>query len=127
MGFLNIKLPILDSDNNKRREIAGKYISEIHNEKIQLPFYNNSENHVFHVFVILVENRNDFIKYLEQHDIETLIHYPIPSHKQEALTSFNHLSLPVTENIHKKIVSIPMSPILTAIQVDQIINLINTY
>lgn len=126
-AFLNIKLPILDDDNNRRREIARKYLSEIHNEKIQLPFYNNSENHVFHVFVILVDNRSEFIKYLKKHDIETLIHYPIPSHKQEALTSFNHLSLPVTEYIHENIVSIPMSPVMTDIQVDRIINLINTY
>jgi dTDP-4-amino-4,6-dideoxygalactose transaminase len=126
-AFLNIKLPILDNDNNRRREIAGRYLSEIHNKKIKLPFYDESKNHVFHVFVILVDNRSEFIKYLKRHDIETLIHYPIPSHKQEALTSFNHLSLPVTEYIHENIVSIPISPVITDIQVDQIINLINTY
>ena len=112
-AFLNIKLPILDADNNRRREIACKYLNEIHNKKIKLPFYDKSKNHVFHVFVLLVYNRSEFIKYFRQHDIETLIHYPIPSHKQEALTSFNHLSLPVTEYIHENIVSIPISPVLT--------------
>lgn len=126
-AFLNCKLISLDSDNDRRRVIAKRYISEIKNNKIGLPYYNNSINHVFHVFVILVDNRDDLIDYLSRNKVETLVHYPIPPHKQEALQSFKCLQLPITEKIHKTTVSIPMSPVLTDDEVAQIINLLNTY
>ncbi|QRM89549.1 aminotransferase class V-fold PLP-dependent enzyme [Lacinutrix sp. WUR7] len=126
-AFLNIKLPKLDADNEKRREIAKRFISEIKNEKITLPFYDNSKNHVFHLFVILVEDRADFTSFLKQNEIETLIHYPIAPHKQEALKDFASLKLPVTELIHKNIVSLPISPVLTKKEITQIIQTINAY
>src|SRR5690554_7620667 len=93
--FLNIKLKQLDSDNLNRQEVAKRYLAEILSEKVQLPFYNGSKNHVFHLFVVRVENRDKFVSYLKKHDIETLIHYPIPPHQQKALNNFNQLSLPI--------------------------------
>lgn len=126
-AFLNIKLSKLDADNDIRRDFARSYIEGIKNSKVQLPYYNNSKNHVFHVFVVLVDNRDEFITYLKQNKIETLIHYPIPPHKQKALELFSHLSLPITERIHENIVSIPISPVMTEAEVNQVINTINNY
>ena len=84
-------------------------------------------NHVFHVFVILVEDRDGFVAFLNQHKIETLLHYPTAPHKQEALKSFQSLKLPVTALIHKNIVSLPISPVLTEEEITQIIQTINAY
>jgi len=126
-AFLNVKLPTLDSDNAMRREIAKKYISEIKNEKIMLPNYDGSENHIFHLFVVRVENRFEFIDYLDRNGIGHLIHYPIPPHKQEALSEFKNLNFPITEKIHEQVVSIPISPILSTTEVETIISVLNKY
>lgn len=126
-GFLNVKLPKLDLDNERRRAIAKKYISGIDNKKIILPKYDGSENHVFHLFVIRVSNRNEFMDFLDRNGIGHLIHYPIPPHKQEALSEFSNLNFPNTEQIHKEIISIPMSPIMTDSEVDLVIQIINKY
>ncbi len=126
-AFLNIKLPTVDSDNKRRVAIAKRYISEIKNKKITLPKYDGSENHVFHLFVIRVENRTDFIDYLNRNEIGSLIHYPIPPHKQQALSEYSHLHFPNTEKIHRDVVSIPMSPVLSDEDVDKVILVLNTY
>ncbi|WP_417198911.1 DegT/DnrJ/EryC1/StrS family aminotransferase [Bizionia sp.] len=126
-AFLNIKLPDLDADNNNRRRVANQYLKGVKNPKIKLPFYDGSENHVFHVFVVQVEDRAAFVNFLQSHNVETLIHYPIPPHKQTALHNYAHLKLPITETIHNNVVSIPMSPILSDSDVIKIINILNTY
>ena len=82
---------------------------------------------MFYAFVIEVEERQDFIAFLNLNDIEWLIHYPIPPHKQEALQSFSDLKLPVTEAIHERIISLPMSPVMTAEEVQKVIDVLNTY
>ena len=125
--FLNIKLPKLDADNEHRRELARKYISEINNKKITLPIWDGSDNHIFHLFVVRVKNRTDFIVYLKENQIGTLIHYPIPPHQQEALPEFNDLSFPVTEQIHNEVVSIPISPVMSDEELDEVILAINNY
>ncbi|GGG54790.1 DegT/DnrJ/EryC1/StrS family aminotransferase [Bizionia arctica] len=125
--FLNVKLPHLDADNLKRQEIAKRYLTEISSEKIALPFYDGSKNHVFHVFVVRMKNRDNFVSFLKKHDIETLIHYPIPPHKQKALETFNKLRLPITEEIHETVVSLPISPIMTNNDVSQVIKVLNAY
>lgn len=126
-GFLSVKLKDLDRQNQKRREVAKRYLSEIKNEKIILPYYDNSENHVFHLFVIRTENREDLQQYLLKNNIETLIHYPIAPHKQQAMKDFSHLSLPITEKIHNQVLSIPISPVLTDEEVSTIIDVLNNY
>jgi dTDP-4-amino-4,6-dideoxygalactose transaminase len=126
-AFLNVKLPTLDADNERRRAIAKKYISEIKNNKITLPKYDGGENHVFHLFVIRVENRNAFIDYLDRNGIGHLIHYPIPPHKQQALSEFSHLSFPKAEKIHNEVISIPMSPVMIEEEVNQVISVLNLY
>lgn len=126
-GFLSTKLKDLDRQNEKRREVARRYLSEIKNERIILPYYDNSENHVFHLFVIRTENRADLQQYLLKNQIETHIHYPIAPHKQKAMASYNHLSFPITEKIHNEVLSLPMSPVLTDDEVSKTIEAVNRY
>jgi len=130
-AFLNLKLPNLDTDNEKRRAIAKRYLSEIKNNKILLPFWDYSDNHVFHLFVIRTENRENLQDYLTQNNIQTVIHYPVPPHKQKAFSSqtsgWNNLSFPITEKIHNEVLSLPISPILTEEEIDFIIKILNQY
>lgn len=126
-AFLNIKLTALNDDNYKRRAIAKTYLKGIVNPKIKLPFYDGSKNHVFYAFVVEVEDRQGFIKFLDLHKIEWLIHYPIPPHQQEALSHFAGLKLPITEIIHKKVISLPISPVMTDVEVNMVIGVLNSY
>ncbi|MEH6538126.1 MAG: DegT/DnrJ/EryC1/StrS family aminotransferase [Psychroserpens sp.] len=125
--FLNIKLNVLDSDNAIRKGIAKRYLSEIDNPKIKLPFYDFTDNHVFHVFVIRVADRAHFISYLEKNGIGYLIHYPVAPHHQKALLPYKSLYLPITEAIHDTVVSIPLSPVMTNDEIETIINALNLY
>lgn len=126
-AFLNVKLPYLDKENEKRRTIAKHYLSEIKNDKITLPFWNESTNHIFHLFVIRTENRIELSNYLKENGVETMIHYPIPPHKQKALEDWNNLSFPITEKIHQEVLSIPLNSTLTDDEVSKIITIINRY
>jgi dTDP-4-amino-4,6-dideoxygalactose transaminase len=126
-AFLTVKLPNLANDNQKRRQIANRYLAEIKNDKIVLPFYDGSTNHVFHLFVIRTEKRTELQNYLKENGIETMIHYPIPPHQQKALKEFNSLSFPLTEKIHREVLSLPMSPVLTEEEVSRIIHLLNNF
>ncbi|SFE81203.1 DegT/DnrJ/EryC1/StrS family aminotransferase [Flavobacterium xueshanense] len=126
-GFLNVKLPKLDAENEKRRIIAKRYLSEIKNDKIILPFWNLSKNHVFHLFVIRTQNRLNLQEYLHQNSIQTVIHYPIPPHNQKALSAWNHLSFPISQKIHDEVLSLPISPVLTMDEVSHIIAILNQY
>ena len=125
--FLNIKLKNLDADNSRRQEIAHFYLENLKNDKIRLPKYSGLKDHVFHQFVLRVESRDDFIAYMAEKKIGTLIHYPIAPHKQKALKEHEHLSLPITEAIHNSVVSIPLNPTLKKNQIDTIVKCINTY
>ncbi len=130
-AFLNVKLPHLDNDNNKRRAIAKRYLSEIKNDKLTLPFWDFSQNHVFHLFVIRTQNRDDLQRYLFENGIQTMIHYPIPPHKQKAFSPetlrWNQLSFPITEKIHNEVLSLPISPVLTEDEVSFIIEVLNKW
>ena len=126
-AFLNIKLPNLDTENELRRTIAKRYLSEIKNSKITLPFWDLSSNHVFHLFVIRTNTREVLQNYLLENGIETMIHYPIPPHKQKAFADWNSLSFPITEKIHNEVLSLPISPIMTVEEVDFVVEIINNY
>lgn len=126
-AFLNVKLAHLDADNEKRRVVARKYLSQINNNKITLPFWDLSSNHVFHLFVIRTKNRAELQAYLLENGIQTVIHYPIPPHKQKALSDWNNLSFPITEQIHNEVLSFPISPVLKEEEVDFIIAVLNKY
>src|SRR5690606_38930314 len=126
-AFLNVKLPHLESENKKRRAVAKRYLSEIKNDKLKLPFWDGSNNHVFHLFVIRTEKRTELQNYLKENGIETMIHYPIPPHKQKALHSWNNLSFPITEKIHNKVLSLPLNGVLTDDEVSKIIKVLNEW
>ncbi|HSD06124.1 DegT/DnrJ/EryC1/StrS family aminotransferase [Flavobacterium sp.] len=126
-AFLNVKLPTLDAENTIRKSIAKRYLSEIKNDKIILPFWDFSENHVFHLFVIRTENRDELQNYLLANGIQTMIHYPIPPHQQNAFSDWNNLSFPITEKIHNEVLSLPMSPVMTDDEVSFVIEKINLW
>ncbi len=127
-AVLNIKLKCLDAENIRRQEIAKMYCSEIKNSKIILPVYPKYDSeHVWHLFVIRTENRHELADYLTKNNIQTLIHYPIPPHKQHCYLNFNHLSFPISEEIHNEVLSLPMSQVLTNDEVNQVIKILNNY
>lgn len=126
-AFLNVKLPHLDEENNIRKKIATQYLTKIKNNKIGLPEWDFSDNHVFHLFVIRTKNRAELQEYLKQNGVETLIHYPIPPHQQKAMQEWNSLSFPITETIHDEVLSLPMSPVMTDADVNHIISVLNLY
>ena len=126
-GFLLEKLKDLDKANQQRREIATRYLGEIKNDKIKLPYWDGSKNHVFHLFVVQVNDRADFCEYLDNKEIGYLVHYPIPPHQQKALLEYAHLNLPITKKIHQEVVSIPISPVMNIEQVVKIISVLNAY
>lgn len=124
-AFLSVKLKYLDDDTNARRKIANEYLSRIKNAGIELPEIESQELHVWHLFVIRCNDRSSLQKYLSDNEIQTLIHYPTPPHKQEAYKYLNNLHLPVTERIHKEVISIPLDPTMTIEQIDRVIAIIN--
>jgi dTDP-4-amino-4,6-dideoxygalactose transaminase len=126
-AFLNVKLPHLDKENAVRKSIAKRYLTEIRNPKIHLPKCDDFEKHVFHLFVIRTANRTELQEYLKQNGIESLIHYPVPPHQQKALSAWQSFSFPITEAIHREVLSLPMSPVLTEAEVSHIIQTLNCY
>ncbi|EAL5739833.1 DegT/DnrJ/EryC1/StrS family aminotransferase [Campylobacter lari] len=124
-GVLDIKLKHLDSDNQKRKEIADFYMKNIKNENIILPKIDI--DHVWHLFVIRTKFRDKLQKYLNENNIQTIIHYPIPPHKQECYKDFNNLSLPITEQIHNEVLSLPISPVITQDEIKQVVEVINDW
>jgi dTDP-4-amino-4,6-dideoxygalactose transaminase len=127
-SVLSLKLKRLNQDNAIRQQIAFRYGSEIINSKIHLPVAPPNVNaHVWHVYVVRVQNRTEFQSYLHEKGVGSLIHYPIPPHKQEALKEFANLDLPVTERIHNEVISLPISPVMTEEEVNYVIQVCNAY
>lgn len=126
-ALLDVKLSHLDADNARRREIAKYYRENIVNSKIILPKIYDENAHVWHVFVIRTENRDELCKYLDEHGIQTNIHYPVPPHKQGAYNEWHDMSFPITEEIHRTVVSLPISPVLTDEEAKKITGVINDW
>ncbi|QLQ97465.1 DegT/DnrJ/EryC1/StrS family aminotransferase [Providencia alcalifaciens] len=131
-AMLNVKLKYLDQETEIRQNIALTYLDKIDNPLIKLPlavdeYKKNIPSHVWHLFVITTKYRDALQSHLNNLGIQTLIHYPTPPHKQKAYKNFNYLSLPITEAIHREIISIPISTTLKTDQLDLIINNINNF
>lgn len=127
---LNLKLKYNDQENQKRREVANYYLNHIKNPKIELPKIENclqNHEHVWHIFVIKCKQRDELQEYLSKNNIQTLIHYPIPPHKQEAYSNYNHLQLPITEKLSREILSIPISPVLIQDEIKKVVDQINQF
>ena len=132
-AMLSVKLRYLDSEIERRREVASTYMQGITNKLITLPISANNmavntyEEHVWHVFVIRCENREALQKHLSDKGIQTLIHYPIPPHKQEAYPEWAGLEYPISELIHEQVLSLPMGPTITSKQVCETISALNGF
>lgn len=127
-AFLRQKLRNLNNDNNHRRILANIYLENINNPLIKLPTRPRiDESHVWHLFVIRTKERKRFMKFLESKEIQTMIHYPIPPHKQAAYSNLNKLSFPITEKIHDEVVSLPIGPHLEVEDIKYISDQINLY
>lgn len=126
-AVLSVKLKYLDIENEKRRNIAERYLNEIKNKKLILPQAKTREGHVWHLFVVRTEDRDSFQKYLLDNQIESVIHYPLAPHKQEALKNWNNLCYPITEQIHNTIISLPIYPTMTKQEIDEVILACNKY
>ncbi len=130
-AILRVKLAHLDADNHRRSEIAQYYINNIKHPEIILPsapsYPPNASGHVWHLFVIRTDKRDQVQKYLFEKEIQTMIHYPIPPHKQQAYKEWNSLSFPVTELIHDQVLSLPISPILTGDELEYVVQSVNAF
>ncbi|NEU32312.1 DegT/DnrJ/EryC1/StrS family aminotransferase [bacterium LRH843] len=128
-AILRVKLKYLDQDNQKRKEMAADYRKLIKNPLIALPkLYFDEESHVWHLFVIRTKDRKHLQTYLQHHNIQTLIHYPIAPHKQAAYKDWNHLlQFPITEMIHEQVVSLPISPVTEKEEVEIVARALNGY
>lgn len=126
-AVLAVKLQRLDEDNERRRNIATRYNTGISNPLVTLPEYNNREEHVFHIYPIFSEQRDLLQQHLHESGIETLIHYPIPPHKQQALAEFNNLEYPITERIHNQELSLPCHPAMSDDEVARVIHAVNSF
>ena len=126
-AFLNVKLKYIQDDIDNRRKVANYYLNNIKNENIILPTVLEEEGHVWHLFVIRNSNREKLQSYLLANGVQTLIHYPIPPHKQLAYKKYNNLSFPITEKIHRQVLSLPLSGVIESYEVKQIIKILNDY
>lgn len=126
-AVLDVKLKYLDEDIALRKDVARIYIDNITNQEIVLPKIEDWNSHVFHLFPIRCKRRNELQKYLLEHGIQTLIHYPIPPHKQECYKEWNDLSFPITELIHDEELSLPISPVMDMADVMFIVDMINKW
>lgn len=131
-AMLRVKLRYLDAEISARREVANFYLNNIKNENLILPFEFGTnakeiKSHVWHIFAVRSKNRDELQKYLAKHEIQTLIHYPIPPHKQMAYKEWNKQSYPISEQIHAEILSLPMSGVLEKEQIQKVVEVLNSW
>jgi len=126
-AFLNVKLKHIQEDIAGRRKVAQYYLDQITNPLIRLPEVVQDKGHVWHLFVVRTDNRDGLQEYLLEHGIQTLIHYPIPPHKQGAYRAFNPMSFPITEQMHKEVLSLPISAFMTDNEIKQVSQSLNSY
>ncbi|MDE6533782.1 MAG: DegT/DnrJ/EryC1/StrS family aminotransferase [Muribaculaceae bacterium] len=126
-AVLRVKLRHLDTDNLRRKEIARHYIDGITNTAIKLPASGNMDSNVFHIFPVFTPHRDELQRHLSANGIQTLIHYPIPPHRQECYKEWNDLSFPISEQIHATELSLPISPCMEESDVRKVIETINRW
>ncbi len=126
-AVLNVKLRHLADANNARRAIAARYIKGIKNPLIAMPVTLPAEQNVFHLFPVLCERRDELQAYLRENGVQTIIHYPIPPHKQACYKEWNGMSLPVTEAIHARELSLPIGPAISIEDADRVVGIINNF
>ena len=126
-AILSVKLKYLDTHNEQRRKVARAYLSNIKNSAINLPIIHEESQHVWHLFIIRCKERSLLQNHLQASGIQTLVHYPIPPHKQKAYLSYNQQIHPITEILHNEVLSLPMGPHLNKNEIEHIINSCNSF
>lgn len=126
-AILSVKLAGLDGDNQRRKDVAKYYLEHIEHPEVILPKVSDWKAHVFHLFVIRSARRDSLQKHLEKIGIQALIHYPVPIHKQKAYAEWNELHLPITEEIHAEVLSLPISQTISDEEVTMIVDGVNSF
>jgi len=127
-AILSVKLKHLDDWNSRRQKIAEAYLNDIANDHIALPAVRNFSSHVFHLFVVKTAFRSQLIEHLKMHHIETLIHYPIPPHKQKAAIRIQKgLILPIASKLASQVLSLPIGPHITDEQLQHVVKMVNSF
>lgn len=126
-AVLDAKLRFLDADNDRRRAVARIFLDGIDNPHISVPKIPDMSANVFHIFPVFADRRDALQAYLTENGVQTQIHYPVPPHKQECYKEWNSLSLPITESIHRRELSLPISPVLTTDEANEIVRLLNAW
>lgn len=128
-ALLSVKLKYLDADNAARRKIASEYLVRIRNPQIQLPsIRGEAESHVWHLFVVRTANRDALQRHLDLQGVQTVIHYPVPPHRQDCYRAeMENLSLPLTEAAHREVLSLPISPVMSRVEIDAVVQAVNCY
>lgn len=126
-AILDVKLKYLDKDNEKRRKVAKYYRENIKNPAVILPYAKEELSHVWHIFAVRTAQREELQKHLADNGVQTLIHYPIPPHKQAAYSEWGDLSYPITEKIHSEVLSLPISPVMTREEVEKVVGIVNLF
>ena len=124
-AVLDVKLNYLDSDNKRRKDIAAFYRANIHHEDITVP--GGQADHVYHIFPVLCRHRDKLQQHLQKEGIATLIHYPIPPHRQQCYAEWNSLSLPVTERISREELSLPCHPAMSDAEAESVVRAVNQF
>ena len=126
-AVLRVKLRRLDADNEARRDIAERYIQGIQNVLVTTPKAKDRSGHVWHVFVVRCKTRDKLREHLSEKGVQTIIHYPIPPHRQNAYKEWSSHSYPISESLHAEVLSLPMSPLLSDDEINQVIASVNSY
>ncbi|WP_085626343.1 MULTISPECIES: DegT/DnrJ/EryC1/StrS aminotransferase family protein [unclassified Pseudomonas] len=126
-AMLDVKLKYLDDEISRRRHITTCYRAGIHNTHIALPQNSAAEQHVWHLYVVRTAYRNELQQHLRERGVQTLVHYPIPPHKQQAYRQYNGLSLPLTEKIHDEVLSLPVDPTMSDTDIQTVIDACNSF
>lgn len=126
-AMLRVKLRHLEIETNRRQQIARYYLASIDNPLVKLPLVSHDLAHVWHLFVMCCEKREALQNYLAEMGIQTLIHYPIPPHKQQAYSEFFSKSLPITELTHKQVLSLPLDPSMSDKTIEFVIKAVNGF
>ena len=126
-AILSVKLRHLDDDNHRRQAIANYYYDHISHPLITLPARLPDAHNVYHLFPVFSDHRDELQAYLNEKAVQTLIHYPIPPHQQECYSEWSHLSLPVTERIHRTELSIPISPVMSDGDAHAVVEALNSF
>ena len=126
-AVLNVKLPYLTLENQRRRELANRYLTEIKNPELTLPPAQTWQQDAWHLFVVRHPKREKLIDFLMENGVQAAVHYPVPPHQQPAYAAYNHLHLPITEQIHNEVLSLPLNSSITDQEAAHIIDVVNEF